>query len=103
MNQWVTFVGHGSKVNCLETDSVPKVNTWRCFDDGAVCGLREFRSLSRMLTVATDGLPSVALDALLRTMVNVSVDSLTLSSTMPILKLFAVSPGANVSVPAAAL
>lgn len=102
----LSIAGHGSKEDCLETwrtDLVDRVKTWRCFEDGAVRGLREFLSLSRMLTVATVGVPSVAFEALLRTMVNVSVDSFALSSIMTRLKLFAVSPGANVSVPAAAL
>ena len=93
-------------MDCLETgrsDLVPNEKTWRCFEDGPVRGLREFLSLSRIVTVVPAGLPRVALDALLRTMLNVSFDSLMLSSIMTMLKLFAVSPGANVSVPEAAV
>ena len=62
-----------------------------------------FLSLSRMLTVVLAGAPSVAFEALLRTTLNVSVDSLSASSMMTRLKLLAVSPGAKVSVPEAAV
>lgn len=62
-------------------------------------GARMRLSLSTMLTVATVGLPRLAFEALLKTTLKVSVDSLMASSTMDTLKVFAVSPGAKVSVP----
>jgi hypothetical protein len=62
-------------------------------------GLRDLLSLSRMLTVATAGLPMPAFDALLNDTVNVSVDSFVASSPTAMLKLFTVSPAAKMSVP----
>ena len=44
------------------------------------------------LTVALDGLPSVAFVTLLNAMLNVSVDSRALSSATDTLKFFVVSP-----------
>ena len=65
-------------------------------------GLRDFRSSSRMLTVATAGLPRFAFTAFVNVTVNVSVDSLVVSSGIDRLRLFDDSPGANVNVPDAA-
>lgn len=65
-------------------------------------GPRDFL-LSRMLTVVVAVLPRLAFDALLSVTLNDSVDSFALSSAIEILKLFAVSPGANVNVPEAAV
>jgi hypothetical protein len=60
-------------------------------------------SSSRILTVATDGLPRFAFEALLRVMLKVSVDSFAVSFVIERLRLFDDSPGANVNVPEAAV
>jgi hypothetical protein len=64
-----------------------------------ILGPRGLLSLSIMLTVALTGLSRRAFAGLLNTTLNVSFDSLMTSFVMNTLKLFAVSPGANVSVP----
>jgi len=55
-----------------------------------------------MLTVATAGLPTFAFAAFVKVTVNLSVDSLVVSSAIDRLRLFDDSPGANVNVPDAA-
>jgi hypothetical protein len=52
-----------------------------------------------MLIVAVPGLPKVALEMLLKTTLNCSVDSLATSLLIATAKLFDDSPGPKVSVP----
>ena len=65
--------------------------------------LTPYTSLSVMVIVAFDGVPSPALAGLLRVSLTVSLDSFSRSSLMVTLKVLLVSPGAKASVPLVAV
>src|SRR5690242_1826119 len=69
------------------------------FRGSAMRGLRDFLSLSMMVTVAFAGLPRVAFAGLLKSTLKLSFDSFTPSSVTNTLKVFDRSPGAKVIIP----